>query len=156
MLAVALLLHCSPSDELPPLQTVALDADRAALRQFEGRWFDAFDGYLMAAVRGGDRPQFSIRLSEELRLESASLEDGELLFRFQGSAGNQALCLLPVGENELVLIPPGGSPSWCGTCTPYLERNRSPLKVAGRRATGIAETLWVAHDATWAWLVDVL
>jgi hypothetical protein len=63
MLVAALLLQCSPSDELPSLQTVALDADGAELRQFEGRWFDAFDGYLLVAVRGGDRPQFSIRLS---------------------------------------------------------------------------------------------
>jgi hypothetical protein len=156
MLVAALLLRCSPSDELPPLQTVALDADRAELRQFEGRWFDEFDGYLMVAVRSDDRPQLSIRLSEELRLEGASLEGGELYFRFQGREGSRALCLLPVGEDELVLIRPGGSPSWCGTCTPYLERNRSPLKVARLRAAEIAETFRVAHDSIWAWLVEVL
>ena len=152
LLLAPLLLQCN---HLPPLQTVDLDTDRGDLRQFEGRWFEAFDGYLMVVVQGGERPRFSIRLSEQLRLKSASLEEGDLLFRFHGAEGDRALCLRPV-ENSLVLIPRGGSPSWCGTCTPYLERNRSLLKVARQRASFAIETFQATYNATWDWLVDVL
>jgi hypothetical protein len=157
LLALPLLLHCTPEGQaLPPLQTVALDADPGELGPFEGRWFEALDGYLMAVVRGGERPRLSLRLSDTLHLEGASLQGRELLVRFRGEAGARAYSLLPVGANELVLVPPGGSPSWCGTCTPSLERNRSPLRAAGQRAARVVETVRVASDATWNWLVDTL
>lgn len=156
LVVVALLWNCSRHRDLPPLQTVPLEVSGGDLRPFEGRWFDRFDGYVMAVVRGGERPRFSALLSEELELESARLEDGDLLFRFRGREGVRVLCLRPVGKDALVLIPPGGSPSWCGTCTPYLERNRPILKVVGRRSTEVVETLQFVYDSTWDWLVDVL
>jgi hypothetical protein len=135
---------------------VALDADRAELRQFEGRWFDAFDGYLMAVVRGGERPRLSVRLSDTLHLEAATLQGDELLVRFRGKAGAGAYSLLSVGDNELVLVPPGGKPSFCGTCTPSLERNRSPLTIARQRAGRVVDGVRVTYDVTWNWLVDTL
>lgn len=156
LVVVALLWTCSRDRDLPPLQTVALEVAGGDLQPFEGRWFDGLDGYPMAVVRGGERPSFSVLLSEELRLESARLEEGDLLFRFRGREGVRTLCLHPIGEDALVLIPLGGSPSWCGTCTPYLERNRPILKVVGRQSTEIVEILQVAYDNTWNWLVDVL
>jgi len=158
LLALALLLlHCTPEGQaLPPLQTVALDAGPGELGPFEGRWFDALDGYLMVVVRGGERPRLSLRLSDTLHLEAASLQGDELLVRFRGETAAGAYSLLSVGNNELVLVPPGGKPSWCGTCTPALERNRSPLKMAERRAARVVDSVRAAYDVTWNWLVDTL
>jgi hypothetical protein len=150
---VVLLLHCGPGGEvLPPLQTVVLDAT-GDLRRFEGRWFDPMDGYLTAVVAGGDRPRFSIRLGEELVLESARIEDGSLHFRFRTAEGPRTLRMQPVAENEVLVGPP--SEGWCCTCV-WLERNRSPWTVARMRASLVAESCLLAYDSTWDWLVDVL
>jgi hypothetical protein len=157
LFAVPFLLQCTPDGQaLPPLHTVALDAVPGELGRFEGRWFDALDAYLMVAVRSGDRPQFSVRLNDGLHLEDARLQDGDLFVRFRGETGAGAYCLRPVERDVLVLVPPGGKPPWCGTCTPALERNRSPLKMAEQRAARIVDSVRVAYDATWDWLVDTL
>ena len=157
LVTVPLLLGCNPGDQyLPPFQTVALDAGRGDLRQFEGRWFDVFDGYLMTIVEDGDSPQFSIRLAKGAGLEWARLEGGDLLFRLGDGEGGRTLCLRPVAKDEVVLIPEGGSPSWCATCTPSLERNRSLSKIARHRGMRVVVTFEYACERTGDWLVDVL
>ena len=157
LVTLPLLLSCNPNDQyLPPFQTVALDAGGGDLRQFEGRWFDVFDGYLMAIVEGGDSPRFSIRLAKGTGLEWARLEGGDLLFRFGDGEAGRTLCVRPVAEDEVVLFPEGGSPSWCGTCTPSLERNRSLMTIARHRGSGVVVTFQHAFERTGDWLVDVL
>ena len=155
LLLAPLLLHCSRGYSPPPLQSTDLDVDRGEIQQFEGRWFESFDGYLMVIVQGGERPQFSIRLPEKLRLKSARLEQGDLLFRFQGSESEGELCLRPVADNVIVAIRPGGHPSWCGSCTPYFQRNRPLWEIVRLRARFAIEAFQVAYEATEDWLVDV-
>jgi len=81
-------------------------------------------------------------------------------FRYDQGAGRAAVGapvrLINADFWPTDLVPPGGKPSWCGTCTPALERNRSPLKVAERRAARIVDSVRLAYDATWDWLVDTL
>lgn len=110
----------------------------------------------MAVVRGGERPLLSVRLSDTLHLEAASLQGDELLVRFRGESGTGAYSLLSVGDDELVLVAPGGKPSGCSTCTPALERNRPVWRIAHQRTGLGADSARAAYEATWDWLVDTL
>lgn len=111
------------------------------------------DGHLTAVVGGGDRPHFSVRLSEGLVLESARIEESGLRFRFWSAQGPQTLRMQPLAENEVFIGP--RSEGWCCTCV-WLERNRSPWTDARMRASWVAESFLFAYDSTWDWLVDVL
>lgn len=107
--------------DLPPLQNCVLEGDPDVISHFAGRWYD-YDGRLILRVVRHPSPALILRLPEDHHLSRVRTYGDEIFFTLHYPDATTDLSLRLLGEDVLVALPPGGSPSWCGTCTPRYTR----------------------------------
>lgn len=120
-LALCALGFATCGSHLPPLQDFDLEGDPEVISRFAGRWYD-YDGVLILRIVCYPSPALVLRLPEDHRLSRVRTQGKEIFFTLHYPDATIELSLRLLDEDVLVALPPGGSPSWCGTCTPRYVR----------------------------------
>ncbi len=171
LLVVSLLSFGCEDAALPPLQECALTGDATVIADFAGRWYDT-PASPMVVVEEGDPSRLRAFLPAYLHLKSARTVGAEIHFILeeqlppengfdvQGAETSQGvLSLRLLKDNLLLMVPPGGKASGCGTCTPHLARlsRVGQLKeLAARIPRQAAELAEETYEEMMYWLAGVL
>lgn len=135
-------------------QRTALTGDEAVLSKFEGRWYE-LDRGLTAEVRIARPSYLAVRLPSEFRIANGRVHGEEIHFSLQWPGRAVELSLRLVAEDVLAIVRPGQEPSWCGTCTLYLQR-LSTGELMILKAEHLGERIEVIYEGVMDWLIDVL
>lgn len=154
LVVVSVLVLCSCERTLLPLQGCILTGDAEVMANFKGGWYES-EGELGVAVEAGSPGELRVRLPGGFNLDSARTVGEEVHFSVHSERVESVVSLRLLEPDSLVMVRPGGEPSWCGTCTPYLER-LSRADRLGKRMRRIPEATESAYEAAIDWLAGVL
>ncbi len=115
---------------------LAIAGDVGSIARLRGSWYHPSGGL---AFEIATRPPASltVRSFPETPPQRAWVENGELYLELSRSAEPITVWFREAGEGAVHLVPPGGSPGWCGTCSPPYRRYA---------AAWLAHPLWREGD----------
>ena len=129
----ALLCGCTTEPAPHPFQRLAVFATADALQPYVGSWCNR-RGEVLLTIASRPSPAVQVRLPELLRLTDARIASTGLVLAVEGDQGLREVVVQLLEPDLSALVPPGQTPSFCETCTPYLTRGLWSCVVQRARA----------------------